>query len=174
MSKLTSSIKPEIHNVSLRCQKDDRATTQITCRKIFCEDRMCNSEDWHTHTHARTHTQTRSSQYSCRGGVKRHLGQTWNWDIGSPGHLSRPGHRVIILTLCETRVFPVFEKNAQNAKRTFEMLKWQKSLSGVCCWTEITGFQCNELLLLPVIIKSFLAREYFFVTSMTSLLDIYT
>jgi len=25
--------------------------------------------------------------------------------------------------------FPVFEKNAQNAKRTFEMLKWQKSLS---------------------------------------------
>jgi len=32
-----------------------------------------------------------------------------------------------------------FRKNAQNAKRTFEMLKWQKSLSGVCCWTEITG-----------------------------------
>jgi len=39
--------------------------------------------------------------------------QTWNWVIGSPGHLgyfSRPGHRVIILTLCETRAFPVFEK----------------------------------------------------------------
>ena len=41
-------------------------------------------------------------------------------------------------------VFPVFEKNAQNAKRTFEMLKWQKSLSGVCCWTEITGCQCLQ------------------------------
>ena len=51
---------------------------------------------------------------------------TWNWVSGSAGHLghlSRPGHRVIILTQCETRVFPVFEKNAQNAKRTFEMLK---------------------------------------------------
>jgi len=42
---------------------------------------------------------------------------------GSFGHLSRPDHRVIILTRCETRVFPVFEKNAQNAKRTYEMLK---------------------------------------------------
>ena len=31
--------------------------------------------------------------------------------------------RVIILTQCETRVFAVFEKNAQNAKRTFEMVK---------------------------------------------------
>jgi len=30
------------------------------------------------------------------------------------GHLSRPGHRVIILTRCETRVFPVFEKKAQD------------------------------------------------------------
>jgi len=43
--------------------------------------------------------------------------QTWNWVIGSPGHLghlSRPGHRVIILTRCETIVCPVFEKNAQN------------------------------------------------------------
>ena len=38
------------------------------------------------------------------------------------GHLLRPGHRVIIFTWHETRVFPVFEKNAQNAKRTFEML----------------------------------------------------
>ena len=30
--------------------------------------------------------------------------------MGHLGHLSRPGHRVIILTRCETRVFPVFEK----------------------------------------------------------------
>jgi len=30
--------------------------------------------------------------------------QTWNWVIWSPGH------RVIILTRCETRVFPVFEE----------------------------------------------------------------
>ena len=47
-----------------------------------------------------------------------------HWVTGSMvGHLLRPGHRVIILTRCETRVFPVFEKNAQNAKRTFEMVK---------------------------------------------------
>ena len=43
--------------------------------------------------------------------------------MGRLGHLSRPGHRVIILTRCETRVFPVFEKNAQNANVHFEMLK---------------------------------------------------
>jgi len=30
--------------------------------------------------------------------------------LGHLGHLSRPGHRVIILTRCETGVFPVFEK----------------------------------------------------------------
>ena len=38
---------------------------------------------------------------------------TWNWvigPVGQLGHLSRPGHRVVILTRCETRVFPVFEK----------------------------------------------------------------
>ena len=34
-----------------------------------------------------------------------------HWVTGSIGHLSRPGHRVIILTRCENRVFPVFEKN---------------------------------------------------------------
>ena len=36
-----------------------------------------------------------------------------HWVTGSMahlGHLSHPGHRVIILTRCETRVFPVFEK----------------------------------------------------------------
>ena len=31
--------------------------------------------------------------------------------MGHLGHLSRPGHRVIILTRCQTRVFPVFEKS---------------------------------------------------------------
>jgi len=47
------------------------------------------------------------------------LGHWVTGSMGHLGHLSRPGHLVIILT----RVFPVFEKNAQNAKRTFEMLK---------------------------------------------------
>ena len=65
-----------------------------------------------------------------RSGVARIKDQTWNWvirSLGHLGHLSRPGHSpghwVIILIRCETRVFFGFLKNAQNAKRTFEMLK---------------------------------------------------
>ena len=38
------------------------------------------------------------------------LGHWVTDSMGHLGHLSRPGHRVIILTRCETRVFPVFEK----------------------------------------------------------------
>ena len=38
------------------------------------------------------------------------LGQWVTGSMGHLGHLSRPRHRVIILTRCETRVFPVFEK----------------------------------------------------------------
>ena len=51
------------------------------------------------------------------------LGHWVTGPMGHLGHLSRPGHWVIILTRHETRVFPVFEKNAQDEKRTFEMLK---------------------------------------------------
>jgi len=39
------------------------------------------------------------------------LGHWVTGSVGHLGHLSRPGHRVIIiLTQCETRVFPVYEK----------------------------------------------------------------
>jgi len=41
-----------------------------------------------------------------------------HWVTGSLGHLgrlSRPGHRVVILTRCDTRVFPVFEREAELA-----------------------------------------------------------
>jgi len=38
------------------------------------------------------------------------LGHWVTESMGHLGHLSRPGHRVIILTRCETRVFAVFEK----------------------------------------------------------------
>ena len=31
-------------------------------------------------------------------------------ELGHLGHLSRPGHRVIILTWCEAQVFPLFNK----------------------------------------------------------------
>jgi len=34
--------------------------------------------------------------------------------MGHLGHLLRPGHRVIIMTRCETRVFQVFEKKAKD------------------------------------------------------------
>jgi len=43
-------------------------------------------------------------------GPDMELGHWVAGSMGHLGHLSRPGHRVIILTRCETRVFPVFEK----------------------------------------------------------------
>ena len=75
--------------------------------------------------------------------------QTWNWVIGhrvngsfgssftsgSPDHHFDP---------VWDPSFSGFRKNAQNSKRTLEMLKWQESLSGVCCWTEITGCQSMQ------------------------------
>ena len=42
------------------------------------------------------------------------LGHWITGSMGHLGHLSRPGHGVIILTRCETRVFSVFEKKAQD------------------------------------------------------------
>ena len=36
--------------------------------------------------------------------------QTWNWVIGSSFTSGSPGHRVLILTRCETRVFFRFSK----------------------------------------------------------------
>ena len=38
------------------------------------------------------------------------VGLRVTWSMGHLGHLLRPGHWVITLTRCETRVFPVFEK----------------------------------------------------------------
>ena len=38
------------------------------------------------------------------------LGHWVTGSMGHLGHLSRPGHRVVILTRYETRFFPVFEK----------------------------------------------------------------
>ena len=51
------------------------------------------------------------------------LGHWVTGSVGHLGHLSHLGHWVIILTRCETRVFSGFRKNAENAKRTFEMPK---------------------------------------------------
>jgi len=82
---------------------------------------------------------------------------------GSLGHLSRPGHRVIILTRCETRVFPVFEKMPK--MQNVHMKCWSDKSH---CQVSVVGLKslnvspCNELLLLPMIIKNPLAWEYFF------------
>ena len=46
--------------------------------------------------------------YTC--GPDMELGHWVTGSVGHLRHLSRPGHRVIIFTRCETRVFPVFEK----------------------------------------------------------------
>jgi len=83
------------------------------------------------------------------------LGHWVTGSMGHLGHLSRPGHRVIILIRCETRVFPVFEK----------MPKMQNLHLKCCndkshCQMSVVGLKsldvspCNELLLLFMIIKN--------------------
>ena len=89
-----------------------------------------------------------------------------HWFTGSMGHLgplSRSGHRVIILTRFETRVFPVFEKMPK--MQNVHSKCWNNKSH---CQVSVVGLKslhvrpCNELLLLPMIIKNSLAWEYFF------------
>jgi len=57
---MTSSIKPEVHHVSIRRQTDkDRARAMCNMHKKFDEDRTCSSEDdrGQTNTHTDTHRQ---------------------------------------------------------------------------------------------------------------------
>ena len=71
------------------------------------------------------------------------------WVTGSVGHLSQPGHRVIILTRCETRVFPVFEKMPK--MQNVHLKCWNDKSH---CQVSVVGLKspdvspCNELLLL--------------------------
>jgi len=44
------------------------------------------------------------------------LGHWVTGSMGHLGHLSRPGHRVIILTQCDTRVFFRFSKKCPKCK----------------------------------------------------------
>ena len=100
--------------------------------------------------------------------------QTWKWVIGSSVQwviwvifhvrvTGSPGHRVIILTRCETRVFPVFEKMPK--MQNVHLKCWNDKSH---CQVSVVGLKsldvspCNELLLLPMIIKNSLAWEYFF------------
>ena len=60
------------------------------------------------------HDKDRTVSSCLAGGVNwasdMELGHWVTGSMGHLGHLSRPGHRVIILTRCETRVFPFFDK----------------------------------------------------------------
>ena len=59
---MTSTIKPEVHNVSLRRQRRTETQQEVICIKKFGEDRTCSSEDMVADR--QTNRQTRSSQYS--------------------------------------------------------------------------------------------------------------
>ena len=88
------------------------------------------------------------------------LGHRVNGSFGSSFKSGSPGHH---FDPVRDPSFTGFRKNAQNAKRTFEMLKWQKSLSGVCCWTEITGCQSMQwTFTFAYDLKNSLARVQFF------------
>jgi len=93
---------------------------------------------YHRHHHQLLYSASTTPAYRDTFKSDMELGQWVTGSMGHFGHLSRPGHHYDPVW---DPSFSGIRKNAQNAKRTFEMLKWQKSLSGVCCWTEITGCQ---------------------------------
>ena len=84
------------------------------------------------------------------------LGHWVTGSIGHLGHLSRPGHRVIILTQCEIRVFPVYEKMPRMQNVHLKCLNDKSH-----CQMSVVGLKsldvspCNEILLLSMIIKFF-------------------
>ena len=96
------------------------------------------------------------------------LGHRVNGSFGSSFTSGSPGHRVIILTRCETRVFPVFEKMPK--MQNVHLKCWNDKSH---CQVSVVGLKsldvspCNELLLLPMIIKNSLAWEYFFARKST-------
>ena len=51
-----------------------------------------------------------ASKRACEVALLPDMGHWVTGSMGHLGHLSLPGHRVIILTRCVTRVFPFFRK----------------------------------------------------------------
>ena len=99
-----------------------------------------------------------------RGSIPNmELGHWVTGSVGHLGHLSRPGHRVISLTWCETRVFPVFEKMPK--MQNVHLKCWNDKGH---CQVSVVGLKsldvspCNEVLLLPMIIRNSLAWKHFF------------
>ena len=62
---MASSIKPEVHNISLRRQRRmEPLRPQITMHKKFGEDRTCSSGDNYDRGQTDRHAVTRSLEYS--------------------------------------------------------------------------------------------------------------
>jgi len=65
---MTSSIKPEVYNVSLYRQRRTEPQVMGNKHKKFGEDRMYSSEDMiadrHTHTHTNTHIHTHTLDHN--------------------------------------------------------------------------------------------------------------
>ena len=78
-------------------------------------------------------TRRSNAQFTPSDPTQENLWEAWQFcRVGSGGvnnwksEITDAGYnidRVITLTRCETRVFPVFEKMPKKEKRTFEMLK---------------------------------------------------
>ena len=86
--------------------------TNIAYRIVSCQtNSRCVSSD-HSIDATRS-IDRRPPEAAARRRIYRSDMELGHWVTGSMvhlGHLSRPDHRVIILTRCQTRVFPVFEK----------------------------------------------------------------
>jgi len=87
--------------------------------------------------------------------------QTRNWVIGSSFTSGSPGHH---FHPAWDPSFSGFRKNAQNAKHTFESWNDKSHCQVSVGLNSLDVSPCNELLLLPMILKNSLAWEYFFVT----------
>ena len=95
------------------------------------------------------------------------LGHWVTGSMGHLGHLSRPGHRVIILTRVRPEFFRFFKMpKIQNVhlKRWNDKSHCQVSVVGL---KSLDVSACSELLLLPMTVKNSSAWEYFFTRKST-------
>ena len=98
--------------------------------------------------------------------LNKRIYDIWNWVIGSPGQWVI---WVIILTRCETRVLRFSKKMPK--MQNVHLKCWNDKSH---CQMSVVGLKsldvspCNELLLLPMIIKNSLDWEYFFTHKLKS------
>ena len=92
-ANMTSSIKPEVHNISLRHQRRTEPRPLITHRKKLVKIGRVILKIW---SRTNTHTETRSSQYSTELQTDTHT----KTDHGTLGHTYKPYKRH---SCCSTR-----------------------------------------------------------------------